>query len=347
MLQGVEQRGCRFLAGLAQGCPLSCLVYVICVDPLLKFLSQQPHISGVSGFVDDWSVACQGVASVDHILAIIETFERASGQRINYDMSKLVPSRRLTAAEMLACQTRWPDLRVSYRERLLGLFLGLHATMADQFAQPLHKFEQALADYERRRSELSLCARVTVANVFLLSLFAFPCRHFYMPSAIIQRVDNALLRFFARIPFAKLGLFAHLTSLYGTRVQLRDLRLSNVAMLLSSYQSNAPALATVREHFCGWARTSPTRRTLRAIGTKPGRHAGGCDGGKSGRPSVARCPSPVSVVVRRAARRRGRRMAGLPWSDIDMPLSLMPAGEAAALALSTSAATAAAAAAFS
>ena len=89
---------------------------------------------------------------------------------------------------------------------------------------------------------------VSPANVFLLSLFAFPCRHFYMPSAIIQRVDNALLRFFARIPFAKLGLFAHLTSLYGIRVQLRDLRLSNVAMLLSSYQSNAPALATVREH---------------------------------------------------------------------------------------------------
>ena len=128
------------------------------MDPLLKYLSQQPHISGV-WFVDDWSVACQGVAAVNHTLAIIENFERASGQRINYDKSKLVPSRRLSEAEALACQTRWPDLRVSYRERLLGLFLGLDATMADQFAQPLHKFERALVDYERRRSDLSLCAR--------------------------------------------------------------------------------------------------------------------------------------------------------------------------------------------
>ena len=70
------------------------------MDPLLKYLSQQPHISGV-WFVDDWSVACQGVAAVNHTLAIIENFERASGQRINYDKSKLVPSRRLSEAEAL------------------------------------------------------------------------------------------------------------------------------------------------------------------------------------------------------------------------------------------------------
>ena len=248
VLQGVEQRGCRFLAGLAQGCPLSCLVYVICVDPLLKYLSQQRDVEGVSGFVDDWSVACRGIDAVNRILGIVESFERASGQRINYDKSKLVPSRRLSAAEIAACQARWPDLLVSYRERLLGLYLGLDASMADQFAQPLRKFEQALADYERRRSDMSLCSRVIVANVFLLSMFAFPCRHFYMPQDVITRVEGALLRFFARIPFARLGFFAHLTSLYGIRVQLRDLRLSNVAMLLSSYKSNASAMETVREH---------------------------------------------------------------------------------------------------
>ena len=118
----------------------------------------------MSGFVDDWSVACRGINAVNHTLAIVENFERASGQRINYDKSKLVPSRRLSEAEIVACQARWPNLLVSYPERLLGLYLGFDASMADQFVQPLRKFEQALADYERRRSDMSLCTRVIVAG---------------------------------------------------------------------------------------------------------------------------------------------------------------------------------------
>ena len=110
----------------------------------------------MSGFVDDWSVACRGINAVNHTLAIVENFKRASGQRINYDKSKLVPSRRLSEAEIVACQARWPNLLVSYPERLLGLYLGFDASMADQFVQPLRKFEQALADYERRRSDMSI-----------------------------------------------------------------------------------------------------------------------------------------------------------------------------------------------
>ena len=139
--------------------------------------------------------------------------------------------------------------------------------MADQFAQPLRKFEQALADYERRRSDMSLCTRVIVANVFLLSMFAFPCRHFYMPNDIITRVEGALLQFFARIPFARLGFFAHLTPFYGIRVQLHDLRLCNVAMLYHR-TSRMPPRWRPFGITCNWALTSPTRFTPSAVGTK-------------------------------------------------------------------------------
>ena len=41
-------------------------------------------------------------------------------------------------------------------------------------------------------------------------------------------------------------------------LQLRDLRLSNVAMLLSSYQLNAPVLDTVREYLRTGADVSNT-----------------------------------------------------------------------------------------
>ena len=69
ILDGVEFEPLHLASGLTQGCPVSCMLYIIGVDPLLSSLQQTPRVSGVSGFVDDWSMGCQ--------------VEQASGQIIN------------------------------------------------------------------------------------------------------------------------------------------------------------------------------------------------------------------------------------------------------------------------
>ena len=55
ILDGVEFAPLELVSGLTQGCPASCMLYIVGVDPLLPSLQQTPHISGVSVFVDDWS----------------------------------------------------------------------------------------------------------------------------------------------------------------------------------------------------------------------------------------------------------------------------------------------------
>ena len=87
----------------------------------------------------------------------------------------------------------------------------------------------------RIRSDLTVAIRIAVANVFLVSLFAYPNRHFWMPWTVVQRVEAALLKFIAPIGWVKLRLLSHLRGVYGIRQELKDLRLSNVAALLSSY----------------------------------------------------------------------------------------------------------------
>ena len=57
ILDGVEFAPLHLASGLTQGCPASCMLYIIGVDPLLSSLQQTPHISGVSGFLDDLWVA--------------------------------------------------------------------------------------------------------------------------------------------------------------------------------------------------------------------------------------------------------------------------------------------------
>ena len=244
MLHGHEFGGAVYQAGLPQGCPLSCFIFVICIDPLLTALRRTDGVNATSGFVDDWAAACQGATWEQSLLVLevtlcaVEEFERASGSIINKDKSAIVPSRRLSPSEQDDCRRKWHDMRISYCERLLGLYIGVDATIDDQYRGPIEKFADALAAFSSQRHHMSLAVRIMVVNVFLWSLFSFQNRHFFMPRPLLQQLQTQALRFLTPVTWCSLGFFAHLRSVYGIRVQLTDLRLSNVAQLISSYCSH-------------------------------------------------------------------------------------------------------------
>ena len=47
-----------------------------------------------------------------------------------------------------------------------------------------------------------------------------------------------MLSFLSKVPFTRLGLLAHLKQIYGINSEIRDLRLSNVSAVLSTYIHN-------------------------------------------------------------------------------------------------------------
>ena len=73
----------------------------------------------------------------------------------------------------------------------------------------LEKLDATLVALEPLRKTMSLPMRVLVANVFLLSVLAYPCRHFFMPERLVKEVRAKILLWISRIQFAKLGFFAH------------------------------------------------------------------------------------------------------------------------------------------
>ena len=235
-LRGQEFGAMEFLAGLTQGCPLSCFLYVIAVDPLLAELERVWGVKDVSGFVDDWSIACKDFATLARVCLVVSEFERASGQRINRGKSAVVPARTLTKEERERCLEEWPDLKISYKERLLGVYIGPLATIEDQYADPMAKFEKLMRIYTSERHAFSTSMRIMLVNIFLYTLFAYPNRHFYMPVGIKHAVEVAVLNFVTPVKWAKLGLFSHVRGMYGITVELCDLRLSNVASLLATYE---------------------------------------------------------------------------------------------------------------
>ena len=58
-----------------------------------------------------------------------------------------------------------------------------------------------------------------------------------MPRVLLQEIERKVLRFLTPITWAKLGMFSAVGALYGTQLFLQDLRLSNVASVLSTHEA--------------------------------------------------------------------------------------------------------------
>ena len=104
ILDGVEFAPLRLASGLTQGCLASCMLYIIGVDSFCCLLCNRVlTFSGVSGFVDDWSMGCHGMLAISAVSNLIHSFEQASGQQINRGKSALIPARQLSDDEQASC----------------------------------------------------------------------------------------------------------------------------------------------------------------------------------------------------------------------------------------------------
>ena len=185
-------------SGLAQGCPLSCVLYVLAVDPFLQYVGEQiAGVGSVIGFCDDWNVECATVQAVSEVQAAGEEFEQASGQRFNRMKSKILPTRVLQACEAAAVRGRWRDCPIVTVAKVLGLWIG-HGFDASQLG-----VEIEAKYYERMRLlrmlTASWAARIVMLNVFLRSLWSYMNRHQWLPHTLRARVERRDLDFVTRI----------------------------------------------------------------------------------------------------------------------------------------------------
>ena len=111
------------------------------------------------------------------------------------------------------------------------------------------------------KDKLTLALRIAVANIFLTSLFSYQNRHFVMPESVVKKVENHIRDFITPIGWVKLGLLSHVQQIYGIKVALRDICLSNVASLLASYGNFEAIMRGVEAPQRGKGRTTTRRLT--------------------------------------------------------------------------------------
>ena len=92
-LQGKVTRSVR------QGCGLSPLLYVLCIEPFAQLVRLDPHIKGlkmpglaeecrITQYADDSNIIITSTTSLQKVYLIAELYGLASGAKINRDKTK-------------------------------------------------------------------------------------------------------------------------------------------------------------------------------------------------------------------------------------------------------------------
>ena len=77
-----------------------------------------------------------------------------------------------------------------------------------------------------------------------------------------------------RTKICKLGIFTHVKKIYGIKIELRDVRLSNVASLLSTYITNGLDYLTTKTGAKGRVTESEMTRPTHALAAASGFYKG-------------------------------------------------------------------------
>ena len=233
ILQEAHKTVIPMVQGLKQGCPLSPLLFLLSIDPLV---SEIAAIRGVDSlvFCDD---VCGGSSDLSALAAMalpIEHFNVASGCITNMKKLWLVSTRPVTPAELQAAfPPPWSHF-IQIREEAphLGVLVGRDVTVADIFGPAVAKLQHKVAQCLSLKLHYSIQHRVIIANVFFLPILSYLSSFFLLDSSSVAKVRSCLSLWLAN---GKRFSYEHLTSptsSAGIQQPLRSIINANLAAIL-------------------------------------------------------------------------------------------------------------------
>lgn len=187
--------------GVRQGCPLSALLYVTCIEPLAQILRRDQWINGMgipgSGglyakcvlYMDDVNIICTDLLSVNRALDLTDWFGRASGSKLNRNKTQAQFYGPWTATE----KTGLPLTVTQTDQKILGIKFDREGGGKTNWPDVLGKVRQRLGYWGLRG--LTMEGKVLIIKAVILPLFLLVSSVFIPPRRVLLELERAIFHF--------------------------------------------------------------------------------------------------------------------------------------------------------
>ena len=188
-----------------QGCPVSALLFIICIEMLSEQIKNDTKINGIklkslintkrdivlttTQFADDIILTLENEESLARALKIINTFTEAAGPKLNLSKSEIL------GTGIYRIQQKICDIEVKENVRCLGIYIGHDIKFCNDhnWNTKILKLENTLMGWSKRN--LTKFGKITIIKTLGLSQLIFSVQNTSMPEGIVKQIEGLLYRF--------------------------------------------------------------------------------------------------------------------------------------------------------